>query len=348
MEKVLCPNCHKINEIHKFCIYCGHKLLDDDQIRLSLDKPEAYCLNCGRTVKKCQRSCECGYELGDVSCPECNTKNAYTNRFCISCGKKLWTSDVYDYRYPERLFEEHLFNEKLPFALKNTSLEKRAQKGIGKNLDKYLNYDLAEQLKSVDNNLSEICSRWKVVSPNYCINCLGIISPVQYSCLKCKTHYDEKRVGALKTTGYYTNPGFADNELKWTPKNNGGYMRSLAPAIGESLFEYRERLKWEFEENNRFKVVIKSAIRHRKEEEERKRRGEEIRRQRQEQERREMEYISKYGGGYCGFDCRHFYEEFLDSSGGIVGDFDCNGYVEYNCNLGHTVSTGEFCKDYER
>lgn len=348
MQDVICPNCHKKNEIYKFCIYCGHQLLDDDQIRLLLDNPEAYCLNCGRTVKKGQLTCECGYQFSDIACPDCGTRNAYANRFCISCGKRLWTSDVYHYTYPERLFEEHLFNEKLPFALKNTSMEKRVQKGIGRNLNKYLSSNLAQDLKSVDGNLSEICSRWKVASPNFCINCLGIIKPGQFSCPNCRTQFDERRVEALKTRNSYVKPLFEDIELKWTAKNSRGYLGSLAPAIGESLFEYRERLKWEFAENNKFKKIIMNAISLEREEKERKRQFEEQKKQMEDQKKREMEYIRRYGGGYCGFGCRHYYEEYFDSHGGIIGDIDAEGYVEYNCNLGHTVSVGKFCKDYER
>jgi len=346
MEKVICPNCHKTNEVHKFCIYCGHKLLDDEQIRVIQDNPEPYCLNCTRPVKKGQGICECGYELKDINCPDCNAKNAYSNRFCTVCGKRLWTSVVYSYKYPERLFEEHLFSERLPSALKNTSLEKRAQKGIGKNLGKCLGFNLDVQLKTVDKHLSEICSRWKAVSPACCISCLSIIGEDQYSCPKCGTQYDKKRVGEIKAQDY-AKPVFEDNELKWTPKNSGSYISSLAPAIGESLFEYRERLKWEFAENTKFKKIIKNAIVRKKKDEERKRQAEAQKRQREEQRKREMEYIRQYGGGYCGYDCRHYYEEFFDDHGAIVGDFDSTGYVEYYCRLGHSVSAGAFCKDFE-
>lgn len=52
-------------------------------------------------------------------------------------------------------------------------------------------------------------------------------------------------------------------------------------------------------------------------------------------------------GGYCDLNCRHCYEEFMDEWGGIVGDFDSEGYVEYYCYLGHPLSFGSFCKDYE-
>ena len=63
--------------------------------------------------------------------------------------------------------------------------------------------------------------------------------------------------------------------------------------------------------------------------------------------RREMEKNKMTNGGYCSFNCKHFYEEFLYSGGMIVGDFDSEGVVEYYCNLGHSVAIGNFCKDYE-
>lgn len=53
-------------------------------------------------------------------------------------------------------------------------------------------------------------------------------------------------------------------------------------------------------------------------------------------------------GGYCSLNCRNCYEEFLDSYGGIVGDFDAGGNVEYYCRLGHQVRFGNFCEYYDR
>lgn len=59
-------------------------------------------------------------------------------------------------------------------------------------------------------------------------------------------------------------------------------------------------------------------------------------------EETEMSY-----GGYCDFNCIHCYEEILDSGGGVVADYTGDGMVEYYCNLGHTISDGRFCEDYE-
>ncbi|MBE6496181.1 MAG: zinc ribbon domain-containing protein [Methanobrevibacter thaueri] len=63
--------------------------------------------------------------------------------------------------------------------------------------------------------------------------------------------------------------------------------------------------------------------------------------------RHETVRTERGSGGYCGLNCRHCYEEFLDSYGGIVGDFDAGGNVEYYCALGHQVAFGSFCEYYE-
>ena len=54
-------------------------------------------------------------------------------------------------------------------------------------LNVYPNTNL-KNLKSfkskIDEYLCEIGSRWKVVSPHYCINCINIIKSDEYSCTK--------------------------------------------------------------------------------------------------------------------------------------------------------------------
>lgn len=341
VDKILCPHCNNLNDVHKFCIYCGEKLLDDDQFKLITEDTNPTCLNCGRPVKKNQKKCECGYEFIEINCPDCNSKNEYTNKFCTKCGNKLWRSNISYFKYSQRLFEQHLLNESLPYSLRNTSLYKRPKNNIGKNpvLIQALSGLEIEMLK-VNENLIEIGSRWKIISPNYCINCHNIINPSEYSCPKCNNKFADKiKVDFIKNNNYIK-PRFEDVDLKWTSKNSENYLSSLSPASGESQFEYRERLKWEFAENNNLKRCIVNAI-NREELEEK------LRRQEEERRRQEEEYIRKYGGGYCNYRCRYYYEEFLDSRGGIVGDFDSEGYVEYRCSLGHSVNHGHYCEDYK-
>lgn len=346
-DKIICPKCHKINDIHKFCVYCGHNLLDDNQIKLMTENPDPYCLNCGRPVKIDQEKCECGYEFRAINCPKCNAKNSYTNKFCTHCGEKLWTSDVYEYKYPKRLFETHIFNEKLPYELRNTSLYKRQRtKTIFECYELYLfsneNLKNLESFKSkIDEYLCEIGSRWKVVSPYYCINCINIIKSDEYSCTKCglSLFADKKRVGYLQSKNKYVEPKFWDVSLKWSHKFFNDYFYSLAPAIGESQFEYRERLKWEFAENNYHKINLINAI-------DRKRVDEELERQAEKRRKQKEEYIRQHGGGYCSSSCIHYYEEMYDA-GGNTKDIDNYGYFGYYCNLGHSLDEGSFCKDYE-
>lgn len=355
-DKIICPKCHKKNDPHKFCVYCGHKLLDDDQIGLILDNPQPYCLNCGRRAEKGQKKCECGYEFRDINCPQCNSRNAYTNRFCTVCGKKLWTSNVYVYKYPERLFEKHILKTVLPNSLRNTSLYQRTKMDFIKHHLLYAvgQFESFESVKTkIDEYLCEIGSRWKVVSPHYCINCINIIKPDECSCTKCglSQFADKKRVDFLQTENKYIEPKFENVALKLTPKFSNDYLNSLAPAIGESQFEYRERLKWEFAENTYHKISIINEIDRKKREDElkeiHKRQLEERKRQEAERKRLEEEYIRQYGGGYCSYNCIHCCEEFYDSSGGISGSIDDDGYIDYYCNLGHSIAYGGFCKDYE-
>lgn len=350
VDKIRCPSCYKLNDIQKFCIYCGKELLiSDEQIKLMKNTSKPYCLNCGRPVEIGQTKCECGYEFADINCPECNTKNAYTNRFCTSCGEKLWKSDVNSYEYTKRLFEHHLLKETLPYELRNISVYKRSTNRLSWFDENTFNYNdnnenwqlkvSLERLNSedlnVDKNLYEICSRWMIVSPNYCISCFRIMSKT-CDCMSTVLT-NKKRIELLKTgKNYYTEPKFDIEELKWTSKNKHvTYLGSLAPAIGESQLEYRERLKWDFAANLDRKERIRNAVNN-------------INNTIKQRNSKPLTSNTNSKGNYCSLSCRHCYEEFLDSGGGIVGDFTSDGYVEYYCRLGHQISYGSFCEYYEK
>ena len=344
-DKIFCPKCHKGNDIHKFCVYCGHKILDDEQLKLMKNIPEPYCLNCGRPVKKGQSKCECGYEFKAINCPKCNSKNSYTNRFCTKCGKRLWTYDVCEITYDKLNYSK--YSDNFPHALRSTMLYTRYKVMLTYEFQHDFNAlgDSVEELQSnlskIDNNVYEILSRWKIVSPNYCINCFSIMKPNQYEC-NCGTVLSdgEERVDYLKNKTY-TLPTFNIPGIRWTFKFSEYYLDSLAPDIGESQLEYRERLKWEFSEHNEdLKISIRKEIKRKKEIEEEKRR-------RKERRAWEKEYIRRYGGGYCFSDCTYHYDEYVDESGGLGADYSAGCIVEHYCSLGHSVSYGSFCKDYK-
>ena len=261
-DQIMCPECRKLNDPHKFCIFCGNKLpVSDAELELMKENPGPTCLNCGRPVEKGQIECECGYEFSDINCPKCNKENPYTNRFCTSCGKKLWTSSISKYKYDEAFFEKHLvFKKRLPYSLQYTSLYRRVEEDI-KNPLGYMssaNVNTLQAIKlridEIDEHIYEICERWKVVSPNYCIDTLQLMDPNISECEICRFSFgDKKRDKSAQTSDRYTKPVFDMPKFKWASKSKGLYLLSLTPAIGESQLEYRERLKWEFREN---KIII--------------------------------------------------------------------------------------------
>ena len=345
-DRKKCPECGRLNDINKFCIYCGNRLFSDEEFKLISDTPKPYCLNCGRPVEIGQAKCECGYVFASIKCPECETENAYANRFCTLCGEKLWRSNVYDYIYDKSLFEHHIFDKKLPYDLRNLSVYRLNISLHAKFNSGSINlYSLKSEDSKTDKMLQEICSRWSIVSPNYCINCLSIlipytIKPHSYYCPKCGTQFMgmKERIEELKSEkNNYDEPPFDWPDLKWTSKDKVYYPDSLAPSIGESQFEYKERLKWEFAENTYRKEMLKRwyVDLH----------SYELRKKASKRHEREQHERESSRGGWCGFSCRHYYEEILDSSGSITGDYTDGGDVEYLCSLGY--STGGYCEHYE-
>ena len=56
-----------------------------------------------------------------------------------------------------------------------------------------------------------------------------------------------------------------------------------------------------------------------------------------EEESKMFDYLKKSK------DYEKMYVELIDKT----KDFDDEGYTEYYCHLGHPISLGSFCKDYE-
>ena len=277
-EKINCPYCRKLNDLNNYCVYCGKKLPEDKVNALrNIDKhSHPYCLNCGRPVERGQTECECRYEFRDIHCPNCQAKNTYETMFCGSCGKRLWSCDVAVYSYNKKnlLDEKNIRNmsnsdNEFPHGLRNTSLYKRDRLQYDihfpGDLDKITNSIVKLQYyeSKADENLNEICSRWKIISPHFCLKCNNIIKPDEFSCPKCKSEFsaDKKRVSYIQNTkNNYTEPLFEMADLKWSSKFSDQYISSLTPSIAETQLEYRERLKWAFAENIALKKYIKITI----------------------------------------------------------------------------------------
>ena len=155
---------------------------------------------------------------------------------------------------------------------------------------------------------------------NFCANCGTKIRKEDNFCTNCGTKLE-------KEDNFCINCGTKID--KSDMKQNNPTLK----AVHDSIEKKRYRISKEKEEKKKLEKVNKEQkIRIKKE---------------KEICSKKIEKNNIVHGGYCSLKCRHSYEEFIDSGGGIVGDFDSEGYVEYYCRLGHSLSFGRFCEDYE-
>ena len=133
---------------------------------------------------------------------------------------------------------------------------------------------------------------------------------------------------------------FESEEIKSEIRKNNiaqKHVISIKDSLKDKIINKREYMS-----DEEIKYFIKRELKKVIEEQEKARIAKE-----KEMARKEATNNRRTYGGYCSISCRHYYEEFLDSGGAIVGDFDSDGYVEYYCGLGHSISNGRFCEYYE-
>jgi predicted amidophosphoribosyltransferase len=260
-----CPQCSDF-----FSFISPHFIINHDcphcASEFDFDSKESYCLNCGRPVRDGQMKCECGYEFVDMKCPNCRTFNPYTYNFCTSCGKKLMSHDLKFQLKPPR----GCYSGNTDRLILDIDFIKKESLKDPYRIDNKVYADVlrSEYLKH-DKIISEISSRWWIVSPFNCKVCRRKIDPFEGNCAACSvTHHSDvydNRVKELKTVkGNYAETERSPAELsnlKWTYKLEGAdlndYLNSLAPKIGESQLEYRKRLIKEYGENCAISYLIK-------------------------------------------------------------------------------------------
>lgn len=126
-------------------------------------------------------------------------------------------------------------------------------------------------------------------------------------------------------------------------------VTAVKDNLKDKLINKRENMS-----EDQIRYFIKNELKRKREERERRireeqeraRKFEESSKIRKEQEIIHQKMIENGMGGYCDFGCIYFYEEFMDENGGISGGIDPEGWIEYRCDLGHSVLTGTFCEDY--
>lgn len=194
---------------------------------------------------------------------------------------------------------------------------------------------------------------------NFCINCGAKLGKDYNFCINCGTKIDKSDMKDSNNPFNSMHPNEKEKakyELKQIVGGKIFFNKSFRDELlRNDLNDYagaviKEQLEKEIEsgqlksgdvESRKNQLIAEYKIQKEKSEKARIAKSNEMKREKVEHDNK------KTSGGYCSFNCAHYCEEFLDSYGAIVGDFDSTGYVEYYCNLGHSISHGSFCKDYE-
>lgn len=197
---------------------------------------------------------------------------------------------------------------------------------------------------------------------NFCINCGAKLEKDYNFCINCGTKVDKSNPKhdnpSKNTVSHQYEKERAKNEVKRIMGGRIFFNTSFNVKLRSNGLGYetgdliRKRIEQEIDsgqiESGDVEGRINQLIHEYRIEKEKRIAEEEARIAREKEMRsQKIETNKPSRGGYCSIHCRHYREEFLDSYGGIVGDFDSGGYVEYYCSLGHSISHGSYCKDYE-
>ncbi len=307
-----------------FCTKCGNKLRVDDKFCTNcgtkIIKDEKFCAHCGNKIRKEDSFCiRCGAKINKYDTKQCyHSSNQYSDSIEKNRAKKELNRVTGGIIFSNKIFDNELRRNGLDVVNTGNAIRQQVEKEI----------DLG-QIRSAEVELRviQLIDEYKIKKE------------------------EEKRI--LKMIDEL----FESSEIKFEINYNNidqKYILSIKDNLKNKLIDKTEDMSEE-EIKQFIKTELEKAIKQEKariaKEKEKARIAEEKKKARiaeeQERRRKELEWIEINGGGYCSLSCRHCYEEFLDSGGGIVGDFDSEGYVEYYCHLGHSISFGSLCKDYE-
>ena len=224
-----------------------------------------------------------------------------------------------------------------------------------------------------EDNFCTNCGTKIIKDDNYCTHCGTKLRKEDNFCTNCGTKIDKSNIKPddplLKSSQDIIEKEKAKKELKRVVGGKISYNKTFGNALLKNgLDVYTDgkdiRLQVEKEINSgqiksedvEFRVnqlIQEYKIKKEKEIEEKKKLKKASKKQRnprppkEEMRSKKIEKNIINRGGYCSLNCTYCYEEFLDSGGGIVGDFDSEGSVDYYCRLGHSLVFGRFCDDYK-
>ena len=252
-------------------------------------------------------------------CTNCGSKVEDYYNYCMNCGAKIDKSDIKQHNSSSNQYSDGIEKEKAKKELKRVvggrlSYNKTFTKELLRN-----GLDVVHTANAIRQQVEKEIESGQIKSAGVEFRVTQLIQ--EY---KTKNEEEKKKLKIIDEI-------FDSEEIKSEIRKNNIdqiHISSIKDSLKNKLINKRENMN---------EVEIRYFI---KTELEKARITEE-----KEMNRKNME--DTVHKSYCSLNCRHCYEEFLDSGGGIVGDFDSDGYVEYYCHLGHSVVYGRFCEDYE-
>ena len=272
-------------------------------------------------------------------CTNCGNKLGRDDNFCTNCGTKIDKSDIKQ--------------NNLSFNPYSDSTEKRNAKrelkrvvGGSRVFNKTFGNALVENGLDIVHTGKAIRQQVEKEIDSGQIKSGGVEFRVNQLIFEYKIKNEEEKK-KLKMIDEIFESEEIQSEIRKN-KIDQTYINSIKDSLKNKLINKKENMS-EDEIKNYIKNELIKASKEMKKARIAKEKIEKARIVREkEMSRKKIQENKITYGGYCGLGCRHCYEEFLDSGGGIVGDFDSDGCVEYYCNLlGRYVDYGRFCEYYE-
>lgn len=270
-------------------------------------------------------------------CTNCGAKLGKDDNFCTNCGTRIDKSDMkHDNRFKSS--SNNIEKEKTKRELK------RVIKGLMHN--KNFNNTLHENGLDITSTGNAIRQQVEKEIDSGQIRSGGVEFRVNQLIVEYKIKKEKENVRIAKQKEeekkklQIIDEIFESAEIKSEIiKNNIGqtHVISIKDNLKNKIINKRENMS-----ETEIRSFIKTELEKARKEQETVRITKE-----KEMRSREIKKNEPAYGGHCSLNCAYCYEEYLDSGGGIVGDFDSEGIFEYYCRLGHQISFGSFCKDYK-
>lgn len=261
-------------------------------------------------------------------CTNCGFKLEDYYNYCINCGAKIDKSDTKHHNSSLNQYSDSMEKKKAKKELKrvvggNLSYNKTFASELIRN-----DLDLINTGKAIRQQVEKEIDSGEIKSAGVELRVNQLIK--EY---KIKSAEDKKKLNMIEEI-------FESEEIKSEIRKNSIDeidVISIKDSLKNKLINKRENM-----DEGQIKHFIKTEFEKIIREQEKVRIAKE-----KERSSKKIEVTEINHGGYCGWSCKHYYEEFLDGGGGIVGDFDSEGSVDYYCSLGHSLVDGRFCDDYE-